>query len=358
MTTAASGYSFYSIPGDGATDTFPLQFALGVLKLAYVLVYVDGEVDGEGAQVYRQIESVPGDSGMIKVLGDVVPSGVNINFQRVVPKDLLIHLYANGSVLDYPSLDESHQQLAMMMHEVLDGVGLKNVFTDINMNGFKITNIYTDLDDPDSVATVGSLGTYRADALAAAAAAEVSRTNAQTAATSAASAASAAAESAVAAAEAAAEAAALAHGLVVMWSGMVDTIPVGWALCDGTQGTPDLRNVFILGAGDVAPGTCGGTDTHGHTVTVNATTAVNNAATLSVAQLASHAHGITPGKPSSGSTETYRDGGDRGTLTQYSANSGSNQAHNHTQKAHAHAASANAVSNMPPYYALCFIMKL
>lgn len=178
MATIASGYSFYTIVSDGTTDTYPLNFALGELKRTYVRVYVDGEVDGGGAQIYRQIEDVPGETGMVRVLGGIVPAGGRVNFQRIVPKDMLIHRYNNGSILDYPSLDESHDQLMMAMHEVLDGIGLKNVFTDINMNGFKITNIYTDLDDPNSVATVGSLGPYRADAIAAAQSAAQSATDA------------------------------------------------------------------------------------------------------------------------------------------------------------------------------------
>lgn len=39
-------------------------------------------------------------------------------------------------------------------------------------------------------------------------------------------------------------------GVITMWSGSVDTIPDGWALCNGENGTPDLRNRFIVGAGD------------------------------------------------------------------------------------------------------------
>ena len=183
MATIASGYSFYTIVSDGTTDTYPLNFALGELKRTYVRVYVDGEVDGGGAQIYRQIEDVPGETGMVRVLGGVVPAGGRVNFQRIVPKDMLIHRYNNGSILDYPSLDESHDQLMMAMHEVLDGIGLKNVFTDINMNGFKITNIYTDLNDPNSVATVGSLGPYRDDAAASATAAAASATEAAASAT-------------------------------------------------------------------------------------------------------------------------------------------------------------------------------
>ncbi len=35
-------------------------------------------------------------------------------------------------------------------------------------------------------------------------------------------------------------------GIIVMWSGLINGIPNGWALCDGTKGTPDLRDRFIM----------------------------------------------------------------------------------------------------------------
>lgn len=38
-------------------------------------------------------------------------------------------------------------------------------------------------------------------------------------------------------------------GGIIMWSGSVGDIPGGWGLCDGTKGTPDLRNKFVVGAG-------------------------------------------------------------------------------------------------------------
>jgi hypothetical protein len=55
----------------------------------------------------------------------------------------------------------------------------------------------------------------------------------------------------------------LPRGVVVMWSGTIATIPDGWALCDGSNGTPDLRNKFIVCAnaddGGVAKTTVTGT---------------------------------------------------------------------------------------------------
>lgn len=67
-------------------------------------------------------------------------------------------------------------------------------------------------------------------------------------------------------------------GVIVLWSGNFGSIPAGWVLCDGTNGTPDLRNRFVFGAnvtGDV--GTTGG----------------NSSITLSTAQLPAHNHSGT-----------------------------------------------------------------
>ena len=66
-------------------------------------------------------------------------------------------------------------------------------------------------------------------------------------------------------------------GLITMWSGSVATIPAGYAFCDGTQGTPDLRDQFVIAAlqddAGVAKATIdgalaqtGGNATHDHTL--------------------------------------------------------------------------------------------
>lgn len=41
----------------------------------------------------------------------------------------------------------------------------------------------------------------------------------------------------------------ISHGIIAMWSGAVDAIPLGWQLCDGTNDTLDLRDRFIVGSG-------------------------------------------------------------------------------------------------------------
>jgi hypothetical protein len=62
--------------------------------------------------------------------------------------------------------------------------------------------------------------------------------------------------------------ASLPSGVIVMWSGTLATIPAGWNLCNGSNGTPDLRDRFVKGAANGAnPGATGGANTHGHTTT-------------------------------------------------------------------------------------------
>ena len=57
-------------------------------------------------------------------------------------------------------------------------------------------------------------------------------------------------------------------GGIIIWSGSLVNIPNGFVLCDGNNGTPDLRDRFIVGAGDsYAPGAVGGALTHTHSFT-------------------------------------------------------------------------------------------
>ncbi|MBI1948112.1 MAG: hypothetical protein HYS27_20650 [Deltaproteobacteria bacterium] len=64
-------------------------------------------------------------------------------------------------------------------------------------------------------------------------------------------------------------------GVISMWSGRIDDVPQGWRLCDGANGTPDLRDRFVLGVNaDEDPGETGGA----------------NSIALSVAQLPPHTH--------------------------------------------------------------------
>lgn len=74
---------------------------------------------------------------------------------------------------------------------------------------------------------------------------------------------------------------AVPSGTIVMFHG--STIPTGWSLCDGSNGTPDLRDRFIVGAGhDYSLGATGGSEE----------------VALTTAQMPSHSHSITGGSHS------------------------------------------------------------
>lgn len=54
-------------------------------------------------------------------------------------------------------------------------------------------------------------------------------------------------------------------GLIAMWSGLLSAIPAGWTLCDGTAGTPNMRDRIVHGwSTGVNPGGTGGADSHTH----------------------------------------------------------------------------------------------
>ena len=123
-------------------------------------------------------------------------------------------------------------------------------------------------------------------------------------------------------------------GGIIMWSGSIASVPTGWALCNGSNGTPDLRDRFIVGAGSgyAVAATGGSADavvvshTHGTTVTGGTgVTGVNGAnqyfGGLGFALQSATTGPITPSVSINSSGE-----------------SGTNK-------------------NLPPYYALAFIMR-
>lgn len=137
-------------------------------------------------------------------------------------------------------------------------------------------------------------------------------------------------------------------GVIAMWSGTVATIPDGWLLCNGSNGTPDLRSRFIVGAGAdggthtagtggigsgyYAPGAAGGEDKH----------------TLTVAEMPSHSHAAS----------VIVGNGDEG----YSC-AGYSLAYSYTWGTYylnvstTSTGGGGAHENRPPYYALAYIMK-
>ncbi|HOF88945.1 MAG TPA: hypothetical protein PLZ36_12720, partial [Armatimonadota bacterium] len=117
-------------------------------------------------------------------------------------------------------------------------------------------------------------------------------------------------------------------GGIIAWSGSIASIPENWALCDGTGGTPDLRDRFVVGAGNgYAVGATGGAATH----------------TLSVAEMPAHTHTMPQQSGAIGVlVETTVENISNRTASTYATSStGGGEAH----------------ENRPPYYALAWIMR-
>jgi microcystin-dependent protein len=151
-------------------------------------------------------------------------------------------------------------------------------------------------------------------------------------------------------------------GGIIIWSGLATAIPSGWALCDGNNGTPNLLDRFIVGAGS--------------TYTVGSNGGSSNV-TLSTTQLPSHTHGATV--DSGGAHQhnyyignNYGSGSisgarmsctgifweNRTNLTSYATSlTASNGAHIHTASI-SNLGGGLGHENRPPYYALCYIMKV
>ena len=144
-------------------------------------------------------------------------------------------------------------------------------------------------------------------------------------------------------------------GIIVAWSGTISAIPSGWALCDGNNGTPDLRDKFIVGAAQDVNGAAktnitgtllqtGGKSTHDHG-------AQTGPHALTIAQMPSHHFDIMINDAtSSGGPVRYPETVAVTRLKPYSTNTlGGDQPHTHP---------ISLDSNVPPFYALAFIMKL
>lgn len=155
---------------------------------------------------------------------------------------------------------------------------------------------------------------------------------------------------------------AIPRGVITMWAGAADNVPTGWHLCDGSQDTPDLRNMFIVGAGSsYSPGNTGGSQTVTPTITVNAAaTGIQiQGHALTIDEMPSHNHSCQMRGAHDGSGY-FTDGGREHPAVRYTDSTGGNKAHTHgvTDNSHAHTATIGSFDIRPPYYALAYIMKL
>ena len=144
------------------------------------------------------------------------------------------------------------------------------------------------------------------------------------------------------------------RGTIVMWNGTI--APSGWGLCDGTQGTPDLRGRFVLGYNKDQPRTNGGVDDQGYVKTGTGArlnfekcneigmTGGEAYHYLTVKEMPAHSHTYYPTRSwhEGGHGTIVTGGSDAGTVTLNTDNTGGSDNHN----------------TIPPYYVLAYIMKL
>ena len=135
-------------------------------------------------------------------------------------------------------------------------------------------------------------------------------------------------------------------GLIVEFFGLVSSIPSGWALCDGTNDTPDLRDKFIIGAGDLysVEDTGGSVDAVliGHTHTGTLSSVGNHTHTGSYSNAPNEFFNTRPRSSAESSNSSL--GSPTG-------------AHSHTVTIN-NAGSSPTNANLPPYYSLFHIIKL
>jgi hypothetical protein len=138
-------------------------------------------------------------------------------------------------------------------------------------------------------------------------------------------------------------------GGIIIWSGSTGSIPSGWLLCDGTNGTPDLRDRFIIGAGNTyAVNATGGTADAivvAHTHTASSTSVVTDPG---------HTHTINSSDPGSVGTSNIGNGINSFTVSTNSATTGITVA---TTTTNTSTGVSGTNANLPPYYALAYIQK-
>lgn len=142
-------------------------------------------------------------------------------------------------------------------------------------------------------------------------------------------------------------------GVVVMWSGAIGAVPAGWALCDGSGGTPDLRDRFVVGAGNsYVVGATGGASQHNHG-------GATGGHALTIAQMPAHAHGnsvgdnltssFVRGSQAAASATNMNNDSSAGTVEGLTESIGGGLPHNH---------SIDNADHIPPYFALAYIIKI
>lgn len=364
-----SSVSKVSYTGDGVTNNFPITFAIGGIRSTEIEVYLVDVATGTSTKLesnYSVDLNVP---EVVYPLSGNAITGVNqILIARKLELDQLINLKNQGP-LPGEVIEQGFDRAAMQFQQMQEQID-RTIKADISQD-------QATLDEVTAQAAANA-----ATATAAATAAASSATQSETA--------LAAAQDAQAAAEDARDAAQLVAGIQVatqvdaegasnntkymtplrvkqevekagavaipagnitglstiptgiicMWSGTIATVPSGWYFCDGSNGTPDLRNRMIMGAQEdessIAKTNVSGALTQ---------TGGEAAHTMTLAELVPHNHVETRWDASGGNSR-----GLEITSTNVHGNTP-------TDLSTLNAGGGAAFNVLNPYYALAFIMK-
>lgn len=199
-------------------------------------------------------------------------------------------------------------------------------------------------------------------------------------------------------------------GVIVLWYGNTSNVPAGWQLCNGSNGTPDLRERFVLGAGTTAAHVTGGatsfsgtsgvagahdhgggvTSSGSHSHTGTAATSGYHTHTeqtaghaLTIEQMPEHTHQeyVGQGGVGSGTGWIIYNAGSPAPSSLFTGPAGSSHGHTHGifgDGNHTHSTTSNAAGDhthamsgvlghthtvavtgvRPPFYTLAYIMKV
>ncbi|MDP2855764.1 MAG: hypothetical protein Q8N90_01425, partial [bacterium] len=149
---------------------------------------------------------------------------------------------------------------------------------------------------------------------------------------------------------------------IVIWTGTLASIPAGWALCDGNNGTPDLVARFVRGApAGIDPGTSGGADNHTHASMTSAGshthTAQSQTHAHTVNSAGDHNHVGNQAMEQYGSTSPPAMGVAT-TIGAHQHTTNVDAGHSHTMDSYAnHTHPISTDDSRPPYYEVAFIAR-
>ena len=142
-------------------------------------------------------------------------------------------------------------------------------------------------------------------------------------------------------------------GGIMIWSGTLANKPAGWAICDGTSGTPNLTNLFVIGTNAVKTVVGGNTNNQVAITTENLPLHSHTGRTPGAG--VEHAHGIPISDGGSGTNAITATDGQNNTNARIRSTGINNHLHSISTLSTGGSGSINII---PPYYALYYIMKL